>query len=56
MKRKADRKVQRDNWPASPAERRGRFQRASTSRIKEMLETLSALGQVTHGPDGRYRV
>ena len=41
--------------PGHPAELSRRFARASTPRVREMLETLAALGQARLDPDGRYR-
>jgi hypothetical protein len=41
--------------PARPADLTKRFQRANTAKIRTMLETLSALGQVRLGQDGLYR-
>ncbi len=40
--------------PARPTELSRRFQRANSGKVREMLETLAALGQARRGEDGRY--
>jgi hypothetical protein len=40
--------------PARPAELSRRFRRANSGKVREMLETLTALGQARRGEDGRY--
>ncbi|HXU24296.1 MAG TPA: hypothetical protein VN697_09725 [Tepidiformaceae bacterium] len=40
--------------PARPTELSRRFRRANTGKVREMLETLAALGQARRGDDGRY--
>ena len=42
--------------PGRPPELSRRFHRASTLKIRDMLETLAALGQARLDPDGRYHV
>ncbi len=42
--------------PGKPADLSRRFQRAKTTKVHDMLETLVALGQARLGPDGRYHV
>ena len=42
------------NVPASPAEVAGLFQRARKEKVAEILQTLSALGQLEPTDDGRY--
>ena len=40
--------------PGKPADLTRRFDSASAAKVREMLETLAALGQARLGPDGRY--
>ena len=42
--------------PGRPDELARRFRRARTDKVREMLETLAALGQARPAPDGRYRI
>ncbi|GAB0120192.1 type IIL restriction-modification enzyme MmeI [Acidisoma sp. 7E03] len=41
--------------PGKPAELSRRFRGATPARLRDMLETLVALGQARLGPDGRYQ-
>jgi hypothetical protein len=40
--------------PGRPADLSRHFQRANSAKIRDMLETLAALGQARRGDDGRY--
>ncbi len=42
--------------PVRPADLSRHFQRASTAKVRAMLETLAVLGQARRDPDGRYRM
>jgi len=42
--------------PGRPIDLSRRFARANTAKVREMLETLAALGQARLGTDGRYQV
>ncbi len=42
--------------PGRPDELARRFQRVRTTKVREMLESLVALGQARPGADGRYRM
>ncbi len=42
--------------PGRPAELSRRFSRASTAKVRDMLETLAALGQARLDADGRYHL
>jgi hypothetical protein len=42
--------------PGKPADLSRRFDRANTTKVRAMLETLVALGQARLGADGQYRV
>ena len=42
--------------PGRPDELARRFRRVRTDKVREMLETLAALGQARSTPDGRYQM
>ena len=43
-----------ESRPLTPADLAKRFQRANSSRVTDLLETLCSLGQAHRTKDGRY--